>query len=114
MSADLMIICKEDDSHFEGNGSDKAFCIGESSMGDPNNDFAQWFIMRYSQERPLMERLMSEEKNDHEFRMIFTQADFKACEQATLDYELSRGVNREELLEYLSKHIGKHLSVEPW
>ena len=44
MSSDVMIICKESGTHFEGDNSDVAIFIDEASMGDPLSEFGKWLV----------------------------------------------------------------------
>ena len=111
MSADLMIICQEDDSSFDGGNGDAAFCIGETSVGEPHDAFSAWFDCRFNGAPGLLEQIAG--LKEHRF-IELTEADVDATlrtfdEQPHKDY-----VSRDLLEKWLREHVGKHISCERW
>ena len=110
MSADLMIVCKEDNSHYEGD-SDKAFFVDETSMGEPWSDFGKWFVVRYSGAPGILEQIAG--MKEHNYREI-QEADILAVKQAVKDNSIHEALNVKGLIEYLRSHLGKNISTEGW
>ena len=111
MSADMMIICKEDDSGFEGQNTDAAFFVDETSMGEPWSKFGVWFCRRFCKAPNILEQLAGQ--REHHFAE-FTEADFVGVKKALEKMETHQDLNKEKLIEFLQNHIGKHLSTENW
>lgn len=107
MSADMMIITKEDDSHFEGKGTGKAMLIDETSMGEPWTEFGKWFQERYSGAPGMLEQLHG--INEHNY-IEFTKEDATAAKAALKRLEHREGI-RPALFDRL---VGKHISTENW
>ena len=132
MSSDIMIVCKEFKNFYHGvdmskdrNPVETAICIGEASMGDPGekNEFANWFISRYYSGMTMLEELSArgltkELKDDMLFQHeAFNETDLVACEHALKNMEcpyVKEDWRMKDLLEYLKKCIGKHISTENW
>ena len=110
MSADMMIICKEDNSNFEGNYQ-KAFFIDETSMGEPWSDFGKWFGRRYCREPGILDKLAGIKEHNY---IELTGADFKGIEKALEEMSIHKDLDKDKLLNYIKKHIGKHISTENW
>ena len=107
MSADMMIITREDDSGFRGKGSDMAIQIDETSMGEPWTEFGKWFGQRYCKAPGLAEQMMG--IKEHDF-VEFTPEDALACKAA---------LERMEHADYVEPSafdglVGKHISTENW
>lgn len=47
MSSDMMIVCKEDESTYDGAYPELAIFVDECGMGEPFSDFGKWFQARY-------------------------------------------------------------------
>lgn len=111
MSADMMIICKEDDSSFDGNNDEDAFFIDETSMGEPWSDFGKWFGGRYCGAPGVMQQRAGIREHDY---IEFTEADFAGVEKALSEMDTHKNLDKLSLLDYLRDHIGKHISTENW
>ena len=111
MSADLMIICQEDDSSYEGKNLDLAFCIGECSIGEPHDEFSRWFQERYSGQLSMYERMHG--IKGHNWK-TFDKCDILAIEAAFNAKEHKDYVHWDKLEAWLHAHIGKHISMENW
>lgn len=111
MSADMMIICKEDDSHLEGKNSNDAFFIDETSMGEPWTAFGKWFGQRYCRAPSILEQIVGD--STHKY-LELTRADYEAIKAASEDMEMHHGVAMDKLLPFIETHIGKHISTENW
>ena len=110
MSADMMIICKEDNSGYEGNYQ-KAFFIDETSMGDPWNKFGKWFQERYCKSPSIIEQMAG--IKEHNFIKL-TEADLDGIKKALNKTKCHKGLNKEGLIKYIEDHINKHISTENW
>jgi hypothetical protein len=111
MSADMMIICQEDDSGFDGEHYDLAFLIDETSMGDPHTEFGKWFQERYSGAPSMADKICG--LREHNYKTL-TGSDLVAIKDALKNMKFREGLNKIKLLEYLQEHIGKHISTENW
>jgi len=114
MSSDMMVICKEDDSSFEGTNSDKAFFIDECSMDDPWHEFGKWFQRRYCRAPSMLEQLAGG-MSHHEHNYIeLTKYDALAIDTALTELNRHERLDAEKFREYITSHIGKHISTENW
>ena len=111
MSADMMVICKEDDSGFEGKGYEKAFHIDETSMGDSHNGFGNWFVERYCGAPDMFRQLAGD--RSHSFTEL-TQADVTGIKEALKTMTCHEGLDKDEFIKYIESHVGKHISTENW
>lgn len=111
MSADTMIICKEDDSSYEGKGNEKAFCIGETSMGDPHEKFNKWFQERFSGHPSILEQMAG--MKDHNHTML-TKEDIEAVKKSFEKLGHKDYIDKKEFFKWLDNHEGKHISTENW
>lgn len=111
MSSDMMIICKEDGSEFEGARLENAFFVDECSMGDPWNEFGKWFGSRFCGAPGILEQMHG--KKDHHYTKV-TQADIAAVEKAFETMECHEGLGKDALIKYLNEREGKHISTENW
>lgn len=107
MSADMMIISKEDDSSYEGAGHEKAVHIDETSMGEPWTEFGKWFGERYCKAPGILEQMHGIKEHDY---ILFTQEDADACKHALERMEHTDYV-KPEVFDAL---VGKHISTENW
>jgi hypothetical protein len=110
MSADMMIICEEDNSGYDGN-SGLAFFVDETSMGDPWNEFGKWFQSRFCGAPGLFEQLNG--IKEHNFTEI-TGADVVAIEYALSHMECHKNLDKPALVAFIHNHTGKHISTENW
>lgn len=106
-----MIISKEDDSSFEGDGTDKAFLIDETSMGEPWTEFGQWFGERYCGAPGILEQLHG--IKGHRYIKL-TDTDIKAILDAFDSMEHRETLTKEDLKKFLEEHKDKHISTENW
>ncbi len=111
MSADTMIICKEDDSHYEGKGRDKAFCIGETSMGEPHTEFNSWFQERFCKGPSMFEQMAGVKEHNH---TKLTKEDVEATKSSFVKLKHKDYIGKKEFFKWLDDHIGKHISTENW
>ncbi len=134
MSSDIMIVCKELDNWVVNRELDDlkqseepAVCIGEASMGDPGeeNEFANWFISRFFSGEDMLQQMMNQQagydkkkRQESNFQgYLFQQVDFNCCKDAiqvmSCKY-LETEADRQNVITYLEKCIGKHISTENW
>jgi len=112
MSADMMIICDEDESAFDADGdSHDAFFIDETSMGEPWNEFGQWFQRRYCQAPSMVEKLAGAAGHNY---VELTESDKAAIQYALERLETHDQLREEKLMQYVDDHISKHISTENW
>lgn len=111
MSADMMIICKEDDSGCEGGKLDKAFFVDETSMGEPWHEFGKWFQSRFCGGPSIAEQIFGIQ--NHNYKKL-EKADIASVKEALETMETHTKLDKEFLLKYLNSHIGKHISTENW
>lgn len=102
----MMIISEEEDSHYEGQHTDKAICIDETSMGEPWTEFGKWFGERYSKDMTIMEQIAG--MKGHNF-IEFTPEDAKACKAAFKRLQHTDGLEID-----FDSLVGKHISTENW
>lgn len=110
MSSDMMIICKEDGSSFEGS-TDKAFFITECSMGEPWDEFGL-FVSRLLCGAPSIVEQMHG-VTDHYYNELtsgFAQQIVTALESM----DTHKDLDKSGLTEYINSHVGMHLSTENW
>ncbi|MCK5020822.1 MAG: hypothetical protein KAS32_27620 [Candidatus Peribacteraceae bacterium] len=110
MSADMMIICKEDNSNFEGD-TDKALFVDETSMGCPWYEFGAWFQERYCKAPSMLEQLHGVKKHNY---IKLTDADLVAIKYALVEMPMHESANKNEIIDYIEKHIGLCISTENW
>lgn len=108
MSSDMMVICKEDDSFYEGHNISKAIFICECSMGDPHNEFGKWFNERYCGAPGILEQLHG--LKEHKYTEV-KETDVIAIKNALKTMKNTADKN---LLQYMKNHVGKHISTENW
>ena len=111
MSADTMIICKEDDSSYKGKGKEKAFCIGETSMGDPHEKFNQWFQERFSGHPSMIEQMAGIKEHNY---IKLTTEDTKSIKESFDKLGHKDYIDKKEFFEWLDEHNEKHISTENW
>ncbi len=111
MSADLMIICKEDDSGFEGHSCEAALRFGETSMGEPHDTFSRWVAERFDGSPCILEQMAG--ITDHRFTVL-AQADADAVLSHFDTLEHKDYLNRDCLATWLQEHVGKQISCERW
>ena len=111
MSSDMMIVCKEDESNYEGKNLDKAFFIGESSMGDPHTNFGKWFGARYDRGPSILQQIAGDRSIDW---LELTTPDVIAIREALETMIMDDRINKIKFIVYLESHIGKHISTENW
>lgn len=109
MSSDMMIVCQEDDSTFNGKNSKDAFWIDECSMGDPWTEFGKWFGERYCKSASILEQLQGFE--GHHW-LTLTEPDYNSIKEALST--MKNDVDTNKLLIYIKEHIGKQISTENW
>lgn len=109
MSADMMIICKEDKSSYEGGNYEAAFKIDETYLGEPWTKFGKWFGVRYCGAPTMLEQMAGVKEHRYIELTLVGVADIKKA----LD-NMEHACNKEELIQYLERHIGKHISTENW
>jgi hypothetical protein len=111
MSADMMIICEEDDSSAKGENSELAFFVDETSMGEPWSEFGKWFAGRFCGAPSMFDQMAG--YKEHAFTRI-TQSDCVGVEHAIVSMQCHDNLNKGELIFFLRNHIGKHISTENW
>jgi hypothetical protein len=111
MSADMMIICKEDESDFKSKNYDAAFFIDETSMGNPHNDFGKWFQRRYCRAPGILEQISGLTEHDY---LELTEHDYGAIKNAAASMGHHENLNIAKLMKFIKSHIGKHISTENW
>lgn len=111
MSSDMMLICKEDDSGFEGADQGKAIFIDECSMGDQWHKFGAWFSDRFCGAPDILAQLHG--FNEHNFTEIVT-ADGDAVKSAIKTMDLHEGMDEQKVISFFENNIGKHISTENW
>lgn len=133
MSSDIMIVCKEFNNYYSGKDlmndksepTEPAVCIGEASMGDPGdeNQFANWFISRYYSGMTMLEQVAAPQidqklKQDMTFQHeVFNETDVAACQYALENMScpyLGDKNGKADVLHYLKKCVGNHVSTENW
>lgn len=109
MSADMMIICKEDKSSYEGGNYEAAFKIDETSLGEPWTKFGKWFAARYCGAPTMLEQMAGVKEHRYiELTLVGVAAIKKALDN------MDHGCNDKDLIQYLENHVGKHISTENW
>ena len=103
MSADAMIICKED--------PELAHFIDETSGGEPWSEFGKWFVQRYCGAPGFLETMAGD--TEHNFIKL-ENADYQGIKVALQEMKTHEHLNKEKFLEYIKSHIGKHISTENW
>ncbi len=106
-----MIISQEDDSSFEGEGTDKAFLIDETSMGEPWTEFGRWFGQRYCGAPGILEQLHGIKGHNY---IELTNADITAIKEAFNSMEHRDDLTENLLFKFLDEHKDKHISTENW
>lgn len=107
----MMIICKEDDSSFEGENYDDAFFVDETSMGEPWSEFGKWFQSRFCKAPTIMDRLAG--MREHRYAK-FTNTDLESVKNALNEMDTHEDLENESLIRFLKDRIDKHLSTENW
>ena len=110
MSADMMIVCKEDNSHYDGDHN-KAFFVDETSMGEPWSEFGKWFIQRYRGAPDILQQMNG--IKDHTY-IELTSADMDGIVTAVGTMGCHEDLEEQMFFEYIKEHIGKHISTENW
>lgn len=137
MSSDVMIVCQEFENDFdsrwekEPNKEPKvhAFRIDEASMGEPHSQFGEWFVTRFCKHANLAEQIVGI-KGQHWELGKFGKGELEEVKQKIKYLEgnpktesdkpffkedcIDKKERRNELLVYLQKCIGKHISTENW
>ena len=111
MSSDMMLICEEDDSTYEGEGTESAFFVDECSMGNPWHKFGKWFGERYCKSPSMTEQMMGMKEHDW---LELTKPDIEAIKMALNEFETHENLDKAELIQYINSRIGKHISTENW
>lgn len=110
MSADMMVICEEDNSNYEGD-TDKAVFIDETSMGDPWHDFGKWFQSRFCGAPGLLEQLAGVQKRNY---TVITGSDVVAVSDALDKMECHGDLDKGNFVAFMKGHVDKHISTENW
>ena len=110
MSADMMVICKEDNSDFNGD-YEKAFFIDETSVGEPLTEFGRWFADRFCGSPGIADQLMG--IKEHRYTQL-TKINKELIIKAMEEMETHNGLNKDEFVQFIESHIGKHISTENW
>ena len=108
MTSDMMVICKEDKSSYDEGGIG-AILICECSMGNPLDEFGNWFQDRFSGAPSIADELAG--INEHYFTEV-TMSDVFAVKHALTSMKSS--ANQCLLIGYIQEHVGKHISTENW
>lgn len=111
MSANMMIVCQEDDSAYHGKSSNLALFIDETSMGEPHHDFGKWFQSRFCGAPRFLEQLLG--IKEHNFTLV-TRSDVVSVLDALDNMDKHKGIKKESVSDYMRNHIGKHISTENW
>jgi len=111
MSSDMMIVCKEDKSYYEGTCQELAIFVDECHMGDPSTDFGKWFQTRYCGMPSIIEQMHGYKETDW---LELTKADVVGIEEAIGTYPSHEKMDAENILSYLKWHVGRHISTENW
>lgn len=111
MSADMMIICEEDNSSYDGKNHELALFVDETSMGEPWNEFGKWFQSRFCGAPDMFAQF--DGIKEHGFTEI-TESDFVAVEHALSHMELHDNLKVNKIIDYMKSHIGKHISTQNW
>lgn len=116
MSADMMVVCKEDGSYFGARRASEEVCpaacfIDETSMGWPHNEFGRWFQSRFSGAPSVLEQLHGM-KNHH--WTVFTEPDLASIREALERFDRHADLDKDQLIDYLTVRVGKHISTENW
>lgn len=110
MSADMMVVCEEDNSTHEGN-SELAFFVDETSMGEPWNEFGKWFQSRFCGAPGMFEQLAG--IKEHTFTLV-TESDIVSIKHALEKMECHKSLDKEKFVVFLSERVGKHVNTENW
>ena len=111
MSADMMIICKEDDSSYDGDNSKDAIVIDETSMGEPWTNFGKAIQSRFCKPPTITEQIRG--VTDHKYTK-FNKNHLKIVKNNLEKMESHEHLNKDKLIQYLEGLIGKHISTENW
>lgn len=111
MSSDMMVICKEDDSGYEGEGTSAAFFIDECSMGEPWHGFGDWFRQRYCGHPSIIEQMCG--VKEHRY-IELTEHDVVAIKSALEALDKHERLDESSFMNYIKEHVGKHISTENW
>jgi hypothetical protein len=107
MTSDMMIICIEDRSSYDEGGIG-AFLICECSMGDPLDEFGEWFQDRFCGSPSMIEQMAGVE--DHYYTKVI-EADVDAVKSAFKSMTCDAD---KMIIDYMKEHVGKHISTENW
>jgi hypothetical protein len=110
MSADMMIVCKEDNSTYDGN-SELAVFIDETSMGEPHSEFGKWFQERYCGAPDIFAQLAG--IKEHSFSTLVV-ADTISIEKAIDTMTCHESMDKAAVKEYIRLHVGCGISTENW
>jgi hypothetical protein len=111
MSADMMVICKEDKSSFDGGNTEAARFIDETSVGDPHTEFGVWFQTRFCGAPRIFEQLNG--IREHNYTEI-KQTDVVAVKDAIVKMECHTEMDAQAVIRFMESHVGKHISTENW
>jgi hypothetical protein len=110
MSADMMIVCKEDNSTYDGN-SELAVFIDETSMGEPSSNFGMWFAERYCGAPTVCDQLLG--VREHRFSTLVV-ADTLSINNAIDTMGCHESMDKAAVKEYIRLHVGCGISTENW
>ena len=108
----MMVICKEDDSSYTGINDSLAVFICECSMGEPQDEFGEWFQDRFGGAPSIIKQMTG--NKEHYYTKV-TVSDVVAVHHALMSsWKMNTSTNKEELYKYIHGHAGKHISTENW
>ena len=111
MTSDMMVICKEDGSSYDNGGVGAVF-ICECSMGNPEDEFGEWFQDRFCGAPSVIKQMAG--NKEHYYTKV-TVSDVVAVHHALMSsWKMNTSTNKEELYKYIHGHAGKHISTENW
>lgn len=100
MSSDVMIVCKEIGSHFEGDNYDDAIFVDEASMGCAWSEFGDWLTYYLYLKKGCCESL-----SGYEIEEIIRAVKTKSTHENLIEKEFIRKLN---------KLRGKKIFIECW
>lgn len=104
MTADMMIICKEQDI-------ESAIFVDETTMGEPTTEFGRWFQSRFCGAPSTAEQVFG--NGEHKFTLV-TTADIAGVKAALKKMTCHPSLDKEAALAYMKAHVGLHISTENW
>jgi len=111
MSADIMLISKQEDSHFEGKGTDKAVFVSENRDYDDANKFAGWLYDRYGTGYSILEQIAG--ATGHTWNITITESDVKAVKAEMKNHKFEKEIKK-NIANFFERNIGNNISLENW